>query len=101
MCALGVSELASESDGVSAQPSIPDGKTVGSTGDEALENVMMMLSADRWNCLESESSVRYKVRRDAVTAAVSLSLTAFSDVRIVLQAASDVKTKMNKQRFKK
>ena len=30
------------------------------------------------------------MRRDAVTEAVSLSLTAFSDVRIVLQEVSDI-----------
>ena len=34
------------------------------------------------------------MRRDAVTAAVSLSLTALSDVRTVLQAASEIRTKM-------
>ena len=34
------------------------------------------------------------MRRDAVTEAVSLSLTAFSDVRIVLQEVSDVKQTM-------
>ena len=40
------------------------------------------------------------MRREAVTEAVSLSLTAFSDVRIVLQEVSDVKQMNNKQNEK-
>ena len=56
--ACGMRLLACEGDGVSAQPSISDGNAVGNSGDEALQNMIEMLSADRLSCLESESIVR-------------------------------------------
>ena len=50
--------MASESDGVSVQPSIPDGNAVGNSVIDVLGNIMMMLSAAMLNCLDSESIVR-------------------------------------------
>ena len=65
------------------QPFSSDVNAVGNS-----VNMMDMLSTDRLICLESESIVRLKERRASVTEAVSLSLTAFSDVCNVLQEVS-------------